>query len=156
MVSRPKTKPVKLKQFCTCSLTRCRRVSFPWSNRSSHSRPTWKASEMPARMGLQRNSLTLQQSVPPNQRQAMRHRRARARLLHRHLFLPLTLRGPLSTFPPPSDNCINLEGRNDFHQVINGEAEDFQMLIICWYTYKYFFCHEAVFLQIPWHTIIRV
>lgn len=115
----PETEPAELKHFCACSLTRCRRISFLWNNRSPHSRPTWKASQRPVRMDLQGDSLTLKRPVPPIQRQAMHHWSPRARHLHLHLFLPLiqtrVLQRRLCTFPPPSDNCINLERRNDCH-----------------------------------------
>lgn len=75
----------------------------------------------------------------PVQRQAKRQRRPRIRPLHLHPFLPQTQtpRGHLCLFPPPSDDCINLEGRNDVHQAKNGvlgETEHFQMLIIWWLT----------------------
>lgn len=105
------TEPAELKLLCTCSLTRCRRVSFLWSNRSPHSRPTWKALEGPVRMGLQGNSLPLKQTVPPIQKQATRHWSARARPLHPHLLVPpmptRMLQGRRCSFPPPSDSCIN-------------------------------------------------
>lgn len=106
------TKPAGLKLFCTCSLIRCRRVSILWNNRSPPSGPTWKASERPVKMGLQGNLLTLQRRVPPIRKQAMRHWSLGAPPLHPHLPLPLMqtrmLQGRRSTFPPPSDSCVNL------------------------------------------------
>lgn len=108
----------ELKRFCTRSLTRCRRVSFLWNNRSPHSRPTWKAWERPVRRGLRGKSL--KRSLPPIQRRAMRCWSARAPPLHLRLHLLLlpmqtrTLQGRRCSFIPPSDNYINLEGRNDF------------------------------------------
>lgn len=138
-MSTQEAKPAEVTHLCPCSLTRCRRVSSPWNNRSPHSRPTWKALEKPFWTGLQENSLRLKRPVLPVQRQAKRQRRPRIRPLHLHRFLPQTQtrtpRGHLCPFPPPSDDCINLEGRNDVHQAKNGvfgETERFQMLIICW------------------------
>lgn len=132
-MSAQEAKPAEVTHLCPCSLTRCRRISSPWNNRSPHSRPTWKALEKPFRTGLQENSAL------PVQRQVKRQRRPRIRPLHLHPFLPQTQtqmpRGHLCPFPLPSDDCINLEGRNDqAKNGVFGETEHFQMLIICWLT----------------------
>lgn len=137
----PQTKPAEVKHLCPCSLTRCRRVSSPWNSRSPHSRPTWKASEKSIWTGLQGNSFMLKRPALPVQRRAMRQRRPRTPALLLHRFLPQTLTemppGRLGPFPPPSDDCIDLEGRNDVHQAkkeVFGRTGYFQMLIICWIT----------------------
>lgn len=132
-------KSAEVTRPCPCSLTRCRRVSSPWNNRSLHSRPTWKALEKPFWTGLQENLLRLKRPALPVQRQARRQRRPRIQRLHLHPFLPQTQmpRGHLCPFPPLSDDCINPQGRNDVHQARNrvfGATEHFQMLIICWLT----------------------
>lgn len=155
------TNPAELRPLFTCSSTRCRRVSSPWNNRSPHFRPTWKALERPVGMGPQGTSLTPKRPIRPAQRQVMRRWRPGTRPLHPHPFLPQVQtqmpRGRPCPFPPPSDDCINLKGRNDFHRALNDvvrETEHFRMLIICWLTVRVHlklfiaFCHGAVFLQI--------